>query len=101
MTSRALTFAEELGALRRTFHRALVRKLAREVSRPFLQLQALRLIALEEVHTQAELAERLLIDAPAASRLVSKLAAEKLIKRCTGSDRRCVALELTARARSE
>lgn len=95
----ARTFAEELGSLKRTLHRALAKKLANEVNRPMLQLYALRLIANGEVCTQADLAERLLIDPPAASRLVSKLEADELLQRCQGSDRRCVRLEITARGR--
>lgn len=93
------TFAEEVGLLRRTLHRALAKKLANESDRPLLQLFALRFIANGEVCTQADLAERLLIDPPAASRLVSKLEGDGLLRRRQGSDRRCVKLEITARGK--
>ncbi|WP_395857041.1 MarR family winged helix-turn-helix transcriptional regulator [Cystobacter fuscus] len=59
------------------------------------QLVALKVIAQREVHTQAQLAERLLIDAPAASRLVDRLQEDGLVTREAGADRRCVRLQVT------
>ena len=66
-----MTYGEQVGSLRRTLHRAIVLHVAERSDRPIPQLMALRVIASSEVQTQAELAERLLIDAPAASRMVS------------------------------
>lgn len=45
-----------------------------------------------------ELADRLGIDAPAASRLVDKLASEGLVTRAPGPNRRCVLLQITPMA---
>jgi DNA-binding MarR family transcriptional regulator len=98
---RALTFTEQVGALRRTLRRALIQRVASKSERPLNHLQALRLISRTEVQTQAELAQRLLIDAPAASRLVESLEREGLLKRTPGSDRRCVCLKATASAKAE
>lgn len=96
-----MSYAEQVGSLRRTLHRALVRRVALRSDRPVTQLLALRSICLNEVKTQSELAERLLIDAPAASRMLARLEGEGLIKRTEGSDRRCVRLQVTAAARRE
>lgn len=60
-----------------------------------MQLAALQAVSRGQVQTQAQLAERLLIDAPAASRMVMKLARDGLLRRCPGPDRRCVGLQVT------
>lgn len=96
-----MTFGEQIGSLRRTLHRAIVLRVAERSQRPITQLMALRVIASSEVQTQAELAERLLIDAPAASRLLAGLEKEGLVKRTVGEDRRCVRLQVTAAAKKE
>jgi DNA-binding MarR family transcriptional regulator len=96
-----MTYGEQVGSLRRTLHRALVRHLAERTRRPLPQLLALRTISRREVETQVELAERLLIDAPAASRLVALLEKQKLLKRNVGEDRRCVCLEVLPAAKPE
>lgn len=96
-----MTFAEQLGSVKRSLHRALLARLAVETKRPFQQLLALRVIAREQVRTQSELAERLLIDRPAASRLVDRLERDGLLERKTGADRRCVSLEVTPSAAGE
>jgi len=96
-----MTVGEHIGSLRRTLHRALARRLASQTQRPFQQLLALRVVAEGQVHTQADLADRLLVDAPAVSRLVAKLEAEGLLRRLPGKDRRCVKLEATPAARRE
>lgn len=90
-----MTLCEQVGGLRRTLHRLLNRRLAARTRRPFHQLLALKVIAVRGVRTQAQLAEQLLIDAPAASRLVDKLAEEGLVTREAGEDRRCVCLKVT------
>jgi DNA-binding MarR family transcriptional regulator len=96
-----MTYGEQVGSLRRTLHRLLVRHLAGRSKRPLPQLLALLSISRGDVETQVELAERLLIDAPAASRMVALLEKEKLIKRNVGDDRRCVCLEVLPAAKDE
>lgn len=90
-----MTLAEQIGALRRTLYRLLTRRLSVKSRRPLTQLLAVKFIAARGVRTQAELAERLLVDAPAVSRLVDRLEEEGLVKRCAGEDRRCVKLQAT------
>lgn len=96
-----MTYGEKVGSLRRTLHRVLVKHLSARTNRPMAHLLALRSISLKEVNTQAELAERLFIDAPATSRLLAKLEKEGLVKRTAGADRRCVALQVTPAAKKE
>jgi MarR family transcriptional regulator, transcriptional regulator for hemolysin len=100
-TSRTMTLAEQVGSLKRALHRVLVRRLAGSTERPLLQLSALRVIARDEARTPSELSARLLIDAPAASRLVDRLARDGLLRRAEGADRRRVHLKLTPAGRSE
>ncbi len=90
-----MTLCEQVGGLRRSLHRLLYRRLAARTRRPFHQLLALKVIAIRGVKTQAQLAERLLIDAPATSRLVDKLVDEGLVTREAGEDRRCVHLKVS------
>lgn len=90
-----MTFAEQLASLRRTVRRHLTEKLGTRTSRPFSQLLALKVIS-EGVSRQAALAERLMVDAPAASRLVDRLEEDGMVVRRAGVDRRCFRLELTA-----
>jgi MarR family transcriptional regulator, transcriptional regulator for hemolysin len=87
--------------LRRALHRMLRQRLVRKTERPFQQLLALWVISRREVRTQTELAERLLTDRPAASRLVAKLEADGLLRKRPGVDRRSAALEVTPRAHRE
>jgi MarR family transcriptional regulator for hemolysin len=94
-------FSEHVGALRRTFRRAICQRVALKSKRSLNHLQALRLVSQAQVSTQAELAQRLLIDAPAASRLVMQLERDGLMKRLPGPDRRCVCLKTTAAAKVE
>jgi DNA-binding MarR family transcriptional regulator len=96
-----MTLAEQVGFLRRTLHRLLTERLAERTTRSFLELRALSAIAYAEAPTQAELARRVLVDAAAASRLVDRLAAEGLVERREGKDRRCVRLALTRRGRAD
>ncbi len=94
-----MTLPEQVAALRRTLRRLLARRLSGRTSRPFTQLLALKVIGRDGVHGQTALAERLSIDAPAASRLVDRLVEDGLVKRCAGENRRCVRLEVTEAAR--
>src|SRR5688572_9167543 len=96
-----MKLAEELGLLCRTVHRRLTQRVAHESERPYLQLRALRAIKTEHISSQTALADRLCIDAPAASRLVDRLEDDGLLKRCRGEDRRCVHLETTRAATRE
>jgi MarR family transcriptional regulator, transcriptional regulator for hemolysin len=96
-----MTLAEQVGALRRTLFRLLTRRLSGKTRRPLTQLLAVKFVAVSGVRTQAELAERLLVDAPAVSRLVDRLEEDGLMKRCAGEDRRCVKLQATDAGRAE
>jgi MarR family transcriptional regulator, transcriptional regulator for hemolysin len=96
-----ISFAEQVGCLRRSMRRALIKQLALRSDRPINQLLALRSIAMREVETQAELAVRLLIDPPAASRLVAQLERDGLLERLEGRNRREVRLKVTAAAAAE
>lgn len=66
-----------------------------------MQMLALKAIDRGEVKSQAALAERLLVDAPAVSRLVDRLVEDGLLERSAGEDRRCVRLEVTKAGRKE
>lgn len=87
--------------MRRTFHRLLSRRLSGRTRRPVQHLLALKHIAFKGACTQAKLAESLVVDAPAVSRLVDRLEDEGLVKRCEGEDRRSVRLQATEAAMAE
>jgi len=90
-----MTLVEQVSSLRRGIHRLMNRRLNAQTRRPIQQLVALKVIALGEVRSQVELAERLSIDAPAASRLVDRLVEDGMVTRCAGENRRCVKLQAT------
>jgi MarR family transcriptional regulator for hemolysin len=96
-----MTLAEQVASVRRALHRLLTRRLSKRTERPFMQLLALRVIDRGEVRGQAALAERLMVDPPAVSRLVDRLVEDGLLKRCAGEDRRCVRLEVTETGHAE
>lgn len=96
-----MTLAEQVASLRRAMHRLLTRRLSKRTERPFTQMLALKAIDRGEVGSQAALAERLLVDPPAVSRLVDRLVEDGLLKRSAGEDRRCVHLEVTEAGRKE
>ena len=96
-----MSLVVQVAQLRRTVHRLLTRRLARSTERPFPQLLALRVVSLGQVHTQVELAERLMVDGAAVSRLVDRLQGEGLLERRPGEDRRCVKLHVTAAGQRE
>jgi MarR family transcriptional regulator, transcriptional regulator for hemolysin len=98
---RAMTLAEQVASVRRTIHRLLTRRLSKRTDRPFTQMLALKAISRGEAGSQTALAERLMVDAPAVSRLVDRLVEDGLLKRCAGDDRRCVRLEVTAAGHKE
>lgn len=66
-----------------------------------MQMLALKAIDRGEVKSQAALAERLLVDPPAVSRLVDRLVEDGLLERSAGEDRRCVRLEVTKAGQKE
>ncbi|WP_233588169.1 MarR family winged helix-turn-helix transcriptional regulator [Corallococcus sp. CA049B] len=66
-----------------------------------MQLLVLKNIGIHGIHSQAQIAERLLIDAPAVSRLVDRLEEDGLVERRAGENRRCVRLEITDAGRRE
>ncbi len=96
-----MTLAEQVASVKRTVHRLLTRRLSRRTERPFMQMVALKVIHGGEVKSQAALAERLLVDAPAVSRLVDRLVEDGLLERSAGEDRRCVRLEVTKAGQKE
>ncbi len=96
-----MTLAEQVASLRRALHRLISRRVSGRTRRPFQQLLALKAIGVDGVRTQAALAERLLVDAPAVSRMVDRLEEDGLVRRCAGEDRRCVRLEVTEASRAE
>lgn len=96
-----MTLPEQVGSLRRALHRLVSRRLSVRTRRPFSQLLALKFVDRLGVRSQAALAERMLMDAPAVSRLVDRLAEEGLMKRCAGEDRRCVRLQVSEAGREE
>lgn len=98
---RAMTTAEQVASVRRAIHRLLKRRLSKRTERPFTQMLALKVIAKGEVRSQAALAERLMVDPPAVSRMVDRLVEDGLLSRCEGEDRRCVRLEVTDAGRKE
>lgn len=66
-----------------------------------MQLLVLKYIGVLGIHSQAVIAERLLTDAPAVSRLVDRLEEDGLVERRAGENRRCVRLEITDAGRKE
>lgn len=96
-----MTLAEQVASLRRAMHRLLTRRLSKRTERPFTQMLALKVIDRGEVGSQAALAERLMVDPPAVSRLVDRLVEDGLLKRNAGEDRRCVRLEVTEAGHKE
>ncbi len=96
-----MTLPEQIGNLRRAFRRQISARLKGRTDRTIVQLLALKAIAHREVDTQSQLADRLLIDAPAASRAVAKLEDEGLVLRSEGADRRTLRLEVTPAGQKE
>ena len=96
-----MRLAEELGIFFRTGQRLFRRRSVLASDRPYQQLLALRVIARENVRTQAALAELLVIDAPATCRLVQRLEEDGLVIRSPGEDRRCIRLDVTPKAARE
>ncbi|NOK02579.1 MarR family transcriptional regulator [Myxococcus xanthus] len=95
-----MTVPEQMASLRRAVRRRLTERLGERTSRPFMQLLALKSIA-DGVRSQSAIAERLIVDAPAVSRLVARLEEDGLVKRSTAEDRRCVRLELSPAGQAE
>lgn len=96
-----MTLAEQVASVRRAIHRLLKRRLSKRTDRPFTQLLALKAVERSGVRSQAALAERMLVDPPAVSRMVDRLVEDGLLSRCEGQDRRCVRLEVTDPGRTE
>lgn len=93
-----MTPGERIFLVCRGLHRLLTHQVSEKTERPLLHLRALHAIEKEDVRTQAALAERLIIDAPAVSRLVDRLEEDGLLKRTAGENRRCTAVTVTAAA---
>ncbi|NPC75643.1 MarR family transcriptional regulator [Corallococcus exiguus] len=96
-----MTIAEQVASTRRAVVRLLTQKVGEQTDRPLMQLLVLKNIGIHGIHSQAQIAERLLIDAPAVSRLVDRLEEDGLVERRAGENRRCVRLEITDAGRRE
>ncbi|NNB91584.1 MarR family transcriptional regulator [Corallococcus exiguus] len=96
-----MTIAEQVASTRRAVVRLLTQKVGEQTDRPLMQLLVLKNIGIYGIHSQAQIAERLLIDAPAVSRLVDRLEEDGLVERRAGENRRCVRLEITDAGRRE
>lgn len=90
-----MTLVEQIVGIRRNFHRLLTRRLG---ERSFQAIRLLRHVTIGRAKTQAELADRMVMDAAAVCRLVDRLEAEGLVVRCKGDDRRSIRLEATEAA---
>lgn len=95
-----MTLGELIGSLRRSLRRELVRKLSNKTDLTWQQLLTLHVVE-GGVQTQAELAERLLVDAPAASRIVASLERDGFLRKLAGSNRRCVCLRVEPKGKRE
>ncbi|NOK23974.1 MarR family transcriptional regulator [Corallococcus carmarthensis] len=96
-----MTIAEQVASTRRAVVRLLTQKVGEQTDRPLMQLLVLKNIGVLGIHSQSAIAERLLIDAPAVSRLVDRLEEDGLVERRAGENRRCVRLEITEAGRQE
>ncbi len=96
-----MTLAEQVGAVRRALYRSLEQRLASGGHRCFRDLQALKVVEVEGKRTQVALAERLLVDTAAASRLVARLEKDGLLLKKPGPDRRTSCLTVTPAGRKQ
>ncbi|RJS16001.1 MarR family transcriptional regulator [Corallococcus sp. H22C18031201] len=96
-----MTLAEQVGALKRVIGRLVRQRVGEDTGRPFMQLLVLKVVETEGLRHQSLIAERLMVDAPAVSRLVDRLAEDGLIERRAGTNRRSVHLEVTDAGRRE
>lgn len=96
-----MTLVESILCLRRTLFRVLTRRISESTERPLLQLRVLRAIARGNATSQSEVADALLIDAAAVSRIVDRLRDDGLLVRSEGKDRRSVRLDVTEAAQGE
>lgn len=94
-----MTLVEQVVRLRRTFHALLNRRIAEVSELSLQQLLLLRAVARGTARTQAEAADRLLVDAAAICRLVQRLEKLGLLVRSQGDDRRSLRLEVTEAAK--
>lgn len=94
-----MTLIEQVVRLRRTLHGLLSRRMAEVSDLPLQQLLILRVVSNGTARTQAEVADRLLMDAAAICRSVQRLESWGLLTRSKGKDRRSMRLELTEAAR--
>lgn len=93
-----MTLVEQVVRLRRTFHGLLTRQLSQVSELSLQQLLLLRIVHGGAARTQAEVAERMIIDAAATCRLVQRLEGLGLLVRRRGDDRRSMCLEVTEAA---
>lgn len=94
-----LRSANMLGALADAIARRLEKKLKTHPNQTDSSMAALKLIGLYEGCSNGALGEALELSHPATVRLIDKLATAELVESRTGSDKRSVALFLTAKGR--
>lgn len=94
-----MTLIEQVVRLRRTLHGLLNRRMAEVSDLPLQQLLILRVVSNGATRTQAEVADRLLMDAAAICRSVQRLESRGLLARSKGKDRRSMRLEVTEAAK--
>lgn len=94
-----MTLIEQVVRLRRTLHGLLHRRMTEVSEIPLQQLLILRVIEQGVARTQAEVADRLLMDAAAVCRSVQRLENQGLLVRSRGEDRRSMRLEVTKAAK--
>lgn len=94
-----MTLIEQVVRLRRTLHGLLHRRMTEVSEIPLQQLLILRVIEQGVARTQAEVADRLLMDAAAVCRSVQRLENQGLLVRSRGEDRRSMRLDVTEAAK--
>lgn len=93
-----MTLIERVVRLRRSLHGLLSSRMAEVGGLSFQQLLLLRVVSRGIATTQAEIADRLVIDAAATCRLVQRLEQQGLLVRHKGENR-CMHLEVTEAAK--
>ena len=96
-----MLFSRRLLDVSRKMKAALSRRLASAAARPYNQLRVLQEIGDDDGCSQGALAERMCLDAPAISRIVTVLVDDGLVRRRDTDDRRRVALQITAAGQRE
>ena len=96
-----MLFSRRLFDVARKSKAALSRRLSAAGARPYNQLRVLQEIGDDDGCSQGALAERMCLDPPAISRIVTVLVDDGLVRRKDTDDRRRVALQITAAGQRE